>query len=397
MSLTMIVRDEEKNLPHCLESVRGIFDEIVVVDTGSTDRTVEIARSFGARVFDFVWVDDFAAAAMRRWRRPPAIMRSGSMPMTWSSRPSGRSSKRFSSDCEKAKRPRTWCAVRATPAPTGPAATRSSTISGCFRSAKVSAGRTACTSRSCRPCGGPRCPSTGPTLTVRHTGYVDQALRARKLDRDTRILMQELEDRPDDPFTLFNLGAIAVERQEWNDGARVSRAQPGRLGTDRLDRAQALCPDRAGPSDAGRFAGGPPDLCRGLKLDPEDAELWFRKAVVHRHRGESDEAEQCWRRILHCKRPDQFCSVDQGIYGHLTRRNLAALAAERGDHRRDRETVARSAGRMPGDREALAKLNGARPGRSRQPATKPGGSRNSPWIVPGSRRRTVPASRAGRL
>ena len=62
VSLTMIVRDEEKNLPHCLESVRGIFDEIVVVDTGSIDRTSEIARAFGARVFDFAWVDDFAAA-----------------------------------------------------------------------------------------------------------------------------------------------------------------------------------------------------------------------------------------------------------------------------------------------------------------------------------------------
>src|SRR5882757_3140262 len=62
ISLTMIVRNEENNLPRCLESVRGLFDEIVVVDTGSTDRTAEIARSFGARVFDFVWVDDFAAA-----------------------------------------------------------------------------------------------------------------------------------------------------------------------------------------------------------------------------------------------------------------------------------------------------------------------------------------------
>ena len=40
----------------------GLFDEIVVVDTGSKDRTREIAREFGARVFDFVWVDDFAAA-----------------------------------------------------------------------------------------------------------------------------------------------------------------------------------------------------------------------------------------------------------------------------------------------------------------------------------------------
>ena len=50
----MIVRDEEANISHCLESVRGLFDEIVVVDTGSKDRTIEIARSFGARVFDIV-------------------------------------------------------------------------------------------------------------------------------------------------------------------------------------------------------------------------------------------------------------------------------------------------------------------------------------------------------
>ncbi len=62
VSLTIIVRDEEKNLPACLSSVAGLFDEIVVVDTGSKDRTREIAQEFGARVFDFVWIDDFAAA-----------------------------------------------------------------------------------------------------------------------------------------------------------------------------------------------------------------------------------------------------------------------------------------------------------------------------------------------
>ncbi len=62
VSLTMTVKDEQKNLPHCLSSVDGLFDEIVVGDTGSKDRTREIAREFGARVFDFVWVDDFAAA-----------------------------------------------------------------------------------------------------------------------------------------------------------------------------------------------------------------------------------------------------------------------------------------------------------------------------------------------
>jgi glycosyltransferase involved in cell wall biosynthesis len=61
----MIVRNEEKNLPVCLESVKGLFDEIVIVDTGSTDRTKEIAKSYGAKVIDFTWIDDFSAARNR--------------------------------------------------------------------------------------------------------------------------------------------------------------------------------------------------------------------------------------------------------------------------------------------------------------------------------------------
>lgn len=58
----MIVRDEEEYLPGCLESVRGVVDEIVVVDTGSRDRTVEVARGYGAKVYFYEWRDDFAAA-----------------------------------------------------------------------------------------------------------------------------------------------------------------------------------------------------------------------------------------------------------------------------------------------------------------------------------------------
>jgi tetratricopeptide (TPR) repeat protein len=62
LSVCMIVRDEERLLARALASVRDIADQIVVVDTGSTDRTVEIARSFGAEVHFFPWADDFAAA-----------------------------------------------------------------------------------------------------------------------------------------------------------------------------------------------------------------------------------------------------------------------------------------------------------------------------------------------
>jgi tetratricopeptide (TPR) repeat protein len=69
LSLCMIVKNEEQNLPLCIAPLRPVLDEIVVVDTGSTDRTKEIARELGARVFDFPWVDDFSAARNESIRR----------------------------------------------------------------------------------------------------------------------------------------------------------------------------------------------------------------------------------------------------------------------------------------------------------------------------------------
>jgi glycosyltransferase involved in cell wall biosynthesis len=58
----MIVRNEEGNLRDCLTPIAGFFDEIVIVDTGSTDGTRELAREFTPHVFEFAWCDDFAAA-----------------------------------------------------------------------------------------------------------------------------------------------------------------------------------------------------------------------------------------------------------------------------------------------------------------------------------------------
>ena len=65
LSLSMIVKDEEEFIGGCLESVRGIVDEIVVVDTGSTDKTIEIARNAGAQVLQENWNGDFACARNR--------------------------------------------------------------------------------------------------------------------------------------------------------------------------------------------------------------------------------------------------------------------------------------------------------------------------------------------
>jgi glycosyltransferase involved in cell wall biosynthesis len=62
LSLCLIVKNEAANLPRCLESVQGVADEIVLVDTGSTDDTLAIAASFGARVLHHAWQNDFSTA-----------------------------------------------------------------------------------------------------------------------------------------------------------------------------------------------------------------------------------------------------------------------------------------------------------------------------------------------
>lgn len=62
LSACLIVKNEEKHLDRCLSSLHEVVDEIVVVDTGSTDRTIEIAKKHGAVIGYFEWCDDFAAA-----------------------------------------------------------------------------------------------------------------------------------------------------------------------------------------------------------------------------------------------------------------------------------------------------------------------------------------------
>jgi tetratricopeptide (TPR) repeat protein len=205
-----------------------------------------------------------------------------------------------------------------------------------------------------------RVPVRWTDLTVRHTGYVDVALRARKLERDIRLLRVDLEDHPNDPFILFNLGAIAVERRDGHEAlGYLERSLAGSVPTDSIVRKLFALIARSHQM-LGDTREALRACARGLELDPDDAELWFRKAVVHRHRGESAQADQSWRRILSLHRPNEFCSLDQGIFGHLTLRNLAALAAERGDQADVERLWQQVLAECPGDREALAKLEQVR-------------------------------------
>lgn len=62
VSVCMIVKNEQKVLQRCLESLKGLYEELIIVDTGSTDNTKNIASAYTNKIYNFVWIDDFSAA-----------------------------------------------------------------------------------------------------------------------------------------------------------------------------------------------------------------------------------------------------------------------------------------------------------------------------------------------
>jgi tetratricopeptide (TPR) repeat protein len=154
----------------------------------------------------------------------------------------------------------------------------------------------------------------------------------------------------------FNLGSIAIERKAWTGALEHLRHSLARSApTDSITRKLFALIARAHQM-LGNLQGALAVCAEGLSFDPDDAELLFRKAVLHRSSGDRAEAEAFWRRILTLRRPDQFCSVDQGIYGHLTLRNLAVLAEEREDAAEAARLWVRVFEECPRDPEATARL-----------------------------------------
>lgn len=359
VSLTMIVRDEERHLRRCLGSVRGLFDEIVVADTGSKDRSKQIAAEFGARVFDFPWIDDFSAA------RNASLANATGDYAFWLD---------ADDTIDSAERNKLDALLKSLPA-----ASPKAYVMRCVSDPdKEGKGGTIVVDHvrlfplredvrwvyrvheqilpALLRAG---IPMHWTDIIVRHTGYADAGQKADKRQRDWTILFKELAERPNDPFVFYNIGMIAFERQQWAEALGYfccsHAALPRAAESESLHRK--LAGMIAWTQQILGNHGASLRVCEeGLARDAEDAELWFRKAVALRYLGQRDAAEASWRHILKLRRSNQFTSIDQGIYGHLTRRNLAIIAAERGD-RAEAEVQWRAVlAECPGDPDAARHL-----------------------------------------
>lgn len=70
ISMCMIVKNEQDILARCLDSYAGTYDELIIVDTGSTDNTKEIAANYTDKIYDFEWINDFQPPGTSHFPKP---------------------------------------------------------------------------------------------------------------------------------------------------------------------------------------------------------------------------------------------------------------------------------------------------------------------------------------
>ena len=123
-------------------------------------------------------------------------------------------------------------------------------------------------------------------VIIQHTGYQDPALRGRKLQGDFRLLMMELEEHPDDPFVLFNIGSSLHEQGRQAEALpllqrSLERSHPKDSIVRKLYALIAMCQQKLSGSESALQV-----LLRGREVEPEDAELRFLEGMVRRDLGD---------------------------------------------------------------------------------------------------------------
>jgi tetratricopeptide (TPR) repeat protein len=328
VSLTMIVRNEEHHLPGCLASVRALADEIVIVDTGSTDRTKAIALSFGAKVFDVPWQDSFAAA------RNAAIERS-----------TGEWILSMDADDRLNAADRDLLAAFL---PTLGTQLAAFVMTNCCHGApgEIPTFLDQVRLFPNRPnhrwvyrvheqivpsliAGG--CEICRLPIGITHIGYADPAARWAKVQRNIRLAELDRQERPGDPVPLLHLGAAAIELGDLNEGTRLLEESLRLAGRQpsRVARVFALL------AEAGRRAKDLPATLRwcqaGRSWFPDDPELLFREAAALREMGDLASAEARLRQLLTIpENPSVFGNGPVGLRGPIGRGALASLLLEAG-------------------------------------------------------------------
>jgi glycosyltransferase involved in cell wall biosynthesis len=324
ISLCMIVKNEERVLGDCLQSAKPYVDEIIIVDTGSTDRTVEIAQAHNARVFHFPWCDSFSAA------RNESLQHATGDWIFWmdadDTLPAQCGEKLH--DLVALAEARTTGFLMQVHIPPAPGESGFTVVDHVklFRNRpelRFEGRIHEQILESIYRAGGS---VERSDLYVVHSGY-DYSPQGQdhKRERDLLLLAKDLEERPNHPFVLFNIGMTAYHLKDY------AQAIPA------LERCLSLCKPRESivrkvyAMLAGCYLScGDVDQAKafvqqGLDLFPHDPELLFRAGIVYRELGELQSAEQSYLKLLTAREVGHIDSLDVSITGFKAHHNLALI------------------------------------------------------------------------
>jgi glycosyltransferase involved in cell wall biosynthesis len=337
ISLCMIVKNEERFLAECLESVKGVVDEINVVDTGSTDRTVEIARSYGANVIFREWRNDFG------WARNQAIEMAT---RRWT----------LVLDADEEIAPESLPVLRAlrdTPADlttvylqiqnlvddeAGSGATMSHILPRIFPTSPRIRYRGVIHENIILD-GKDHLPGTVTTILVRHKGYTREVLDARsKSERNRPLLERAIRENGEDSFSWYNFGVTAVVSGDTDVGIEaLERVFAMDQATRAFTASAYLMLATAYAEGKGQIERGIALLDEGLEKTPDHPNLLFTRgyllSLVERYDESRASYERSTRMGLGAR---AYFMVDDEIAIWKAKLNIATTYAKEG---RDAEAV----------------------------------------------------------
>ena len=326
VSLCMMVKNEEQNLADCLGPIRSIVDEVVIVDTGSTDRTRELAKALGARVIESTWQDSFSAA------RNTGIEHARGEWIFWL-------------DADDRVTPENVVKLEKLFASLNGENRAFVMKCNCVASAPGESGTVVDHVRLFR--NDPRLrlalrvheqilPSIRTTqaivqwtnVEIQHIGYIDPVFRRKKLERDLRLLELEKTEQPDDPFTLFNLGSICLELDRVAEAMpalhrSLERSHPTDSIVRKLYSLIVQCHRKLGQIDEAIHV-----CTEGQNLYPHDAELLFVLAGLLLDRGDYRIAEKLYKELKTGREEEHFGSTASGLRTYRATHGLALLYFE---------------------------------------------------------------------
>jgi hypothetical protein len=324
----MIVKNEERNLAACLEPIADLMNEIIVVDTGSTDSTRDIARRFGARVFDFRWVDHFAAARNESLQHATGdwiFILDADERINTANR-----TKLKQLFASLARKNQAFGMQTVTfPAPGKVLSTTVKKVR-LFRNHPDIRWQNRIHEDILPALRARRASVVWTDIVIHHTGYQDPVVRARKNERDLRLLLLDKAEEADRPDTLLHLCRIylAMDRAAQALPLLQSGLQRLKLGVRlrrQFYRLIVQCHRLLGQTKEARVVCDEARACH-----PRDVALCALEAELREEAGDIAGAEACYSQLLSKAEKDDLSRVSAPLLGFLARQRLSALCAKQG-------------------------------------------------------------------